>query len=327
MASERTFTLVSPHLTGEDIRQFQRDLTSRFKTWDINTHVTDDGDYGSATRDAGQQVCKGLGILHEIDMKNGVTPALRIKIRHPDTRTPQEIERSHSTDAQQFRAKLRERFQNGSAKTLTGIDVSNNQRTVHWAEVKAAGHSFAFHKVSEGLGTPDREFRGRWKAIRDAGLVRGAYHFARPQKGRDPKAEVHEFLGLVDQAGGFQDGDLRPVLDIEAFGAAGRLTAEQTQDWVRRFVDEMRARTGVRPIIYTGAFWRGAMGDPRDNFGCRLWLAAFVSDPQQFVPKAWAQESFSIWQHTEKGHCDGVAGGVDLNRLPGGEAALNRLRA
>jgi hypothetical protein len=124
MASERTFTLVSPHLTGEDIRQFQRDLTSRFKTWDINTHVTDDGDYGSATRDAGQQVCKGLGILHEIDMKNGVTPALRIKIRHPDTRTPQEIERSHSTDAQQFRAKLRERFRQTAAE-FDGVAVAS----------------------------------------------------------------------------------------------------------------------------------------------------------------------------------------------------------
>jgi GH25 family lysozyme M1 (1,4-beta-N-acetylmuramidase) len=327
MASERTFTLVSPHLTGEDIRQFQRDLSGRFKAWDINIRIADDGDYGSATRDAGQQVCKGLGILHEVAMNDGVTPALRIKIRHPDTRTPQEIARSDSPDAKDFRAKLRERFQHATGKTLTGIDVSNLQRTVDWTKVKAAGHSFAVHKVSEGLGTPDREFRGRWKAMHDAGLVRGAYHFARPQKGRDPKAEVHEFLGLVKQAGGLQDGDLRPVLDIEDFGAAGALTAAQTQDWVRRFVDEMRARIGVRPIIYTGAFWRGPMGNPPEHFGCRLWLAAFVKDdPEQFVPRAWAQESFSIWQHTEHGRCAGVAGDVDLNRLPGGEAALNRLR-
>jgi hypothetical protein len=124
MASERTFTLVSPHLSGQDIRQFQRDLSGRFKAWDINMRVADDGDYGSATRDAGQQVCNGLGILHEVAMKDGVTPALRIKIRHPDTRTPQEIERSESADAKDFRAKLRERFQHAAVE-FDGVSVAS----------------------------------------------------------------------------------------------------------------------------------------------------------------------------------------------------------
>jgi len=211
--------------------------------------------------------------------------------------------------------------------TLTGIDVSNHQPDVDWEKVKAAGHSFAFAKVSEGLNSPDRVFgKGRWKAMRDAGLVRGTYHFARPQKGRDPKAEVREFLGLVDKAGGFEDGDLLPVLDIEAFGAAGKLTPKQTVEWARGFVEEMHARIGKRPIIYTGSFWRDAMGNPPDDLRCALWLAAYVEKPQQFVPKAWAQESFTIWQHTDKGKSAGVAGNVDLNRLPGGEAALRRLR-
>jgi len=329
MASDRVFKLVSPHLTGEDIREFQRALSARFKAWDITTSVADDGDYGALTRDAAKQVCKGLGILHETAMQDGVTRELRGKISDPDTRADQEKQRSQSAAAKEFRAKLRERFKTsvaGSGKTLTGIDVSNNQATVDFAKVKAAGHSFAFHKVSEGLQTPDAKFGARWKAMRAAGLVRGAYHFARPQKRRDPKAEVNEFLGLIKQAGGLQDGDLLPVLDIEAFGAAGALNAAQTHAWARGFVDELHARAGVRPIIYTGAFWRDAIGNPADNLGCPLWLAAFVTDPKPFVPTAWAAESFSIWQHTETGSSAGVSGHVDLNRLPGGDAALNRLR-
>jgi lysozyme len=322
----RTFQLVAPHLTGEDIRAFQRDLSARFEAWDINHRVADDGDYDSATRDAAEQVCKGLGILHEKAMEHGVTPELRIRIRHPEQRTTQEIARSESASAKQFRAKLRERFK-GAGKTLTGIDVSNHQPNVDWHAVKAAGHNFAFHKVSEGIGSPDREFgKARWKAMRDAGLMRGVYHFARPQKGRDPKAEVHEFLRLLDQAGGLDEGDLRPVLDIEAFGQAGALTPEKTHAWARGFVDEVEARLGKRPIIYTGAFWRDRMGNPDDNLGCPLWLAAFVKNPDPFVPKAWAHQSFSILQHTDKGGCPGIAGHVDLNRLPGGQAALDRLR-
>lgn len=211
------------------------------------------------------------------------------------------------------------------ARVLTGIDVSNHQPSVDWEQVRGAGHTFAFTKVSEGLGTPDREFgRGRWKAMRDAGLVRGAYHFARPQKGRDPKAEVKEFLHLVELAGGFEDGDLVPVLDLEAYGKAGKLTPKQTLEWAGGFVEEMHARVGRRPIIYTGVFWRESMANPPHNLQCRLWLAAYVKDPKPFIPKAW--KTFSIWQHSETGSSPGVPGKIDLNRLPGGEAALNRLR-
>jgi lysozyme len=213
------------------------------------------------------------------------------------------------------------------ARILTGVDVSNHQPNVDWDAVKAAGHSFAFSKVTEGLGTPDTIFgRGRWEAMKEAGLVRGVYHFARPQRGRDPKDEVEEFLGRVDDAGGFDDGDLVPVLDLEAYGAAGKLTARKTLEWARGFVEEVHHRIGRRPIVYTGVFWRESMDDPPDDLGCPLWLAAYVKDPRPFIPKAWAQEGYTIWQHTETGSTGGVPGHVDLNRLPGGQAALDRLR-
>lgn len=213
------------------------------------------------------------------------------------------------------------------SQTLTGIDISNHQPVIDWEEVKAAGHSFALSKVSEGLGAPDREFgRARWKAMRDVGLVRGVYHFARPQRGRDPKDEVEEFLGLVERAGGLQDGDLVPVLDIEAYGAAGRLNPRQTLEWARGFVEEIHARIGRRPLIYTGVFWRESMANPPDDLGCRLWLAAYVASPKPFIPTAWAHRSFAMWQHTETGRTRGIPGDVCLDRLPGGQAALNRLR-
>ena len=42
--------------------------------------------------------------------------------------------------------------------TLTGPDVSLNQPDVDWAQVRAAGHTFAIAKVTDGLGTPDTAF-------------------------------------------------------------------------------------------------------------------------------------------------------------------------
>jgi len=217
----------------------------------------------------------------------------------------------------------------GATVTLTGPDVSLNQPNVEWAQVAAAGHAFAIAKATDGLGSPDPKFdRGRWKAMKDAGLIRGAYHFARPQKGRNPKDEVSEYLARMDAVGGLQPGDLVPLLDIEAFGKAGALTAPQTVEWVRGWVTEMRSRIGRAPIIYTGAFWRDTMGNPGDHFGCPLWLAAYVkkADLSGFVPVAWQNEGVTLWQHTSTGKCPGIDGGCDLSRFDGPRASFDALR-
>ncbi|HEV3001742.1 MAG TPA: glycoside hydrolase family 25 protein [Solirubrobacteraceae bacterium] len=215
-----------------------------------------------------------------------------------------------------------------SGGSFTGPDVSLNQPDVDWRMVRRAGHEFAFAKVSDGLGTPDPAFgRARWKAMKDAGLIRGAYHFGRPQRGRDPRDEVHEFLRLLRAAGGLQPGDLRPVLDLEKFGRAGRLTPRQTLEWTRGWVAEMRAQIGRRPIIYTGVFWRETLGNPPDHLDCPLWLAAYVPPGRlpALVPRAWSDEGWTFWQHTESGTCPGIPGPCDLNRFRGSRGDLRRL--
>jgi GH25 family lysozyme M1 (1,4-beta-N-acetylmuramidase) len=215
------------------------------------------------------------------------------------------------------------------AVTLTGPDVSENQPDVDWRKVKSGGHAFAIAKVSDGLGTPDPTFgKGRWKAMKDAGLIRGAYHFGRPQQGRDPKAEVAEFLDILKAAGGLAAGDLLPILDLEKFGKAGKLTARQTLEWTRDWVGELRRRVGRKPIIYTGAFWRDDLKNVADDLGCPLWLAAYVpaSKVKQFVPTAWKQEGQSLWQFTDKATCPGIAGRCDMSRFAGTREQFNRLR-
>lgn len=124
MAGEpRTFKLQSPHMTGDDVGAFQRDLQARFDAWTINITVADDSDYGDATKEAAQRVCIALGILHEQAMKGGVTPELRTKIRHPHKRTPQELTRSETAEAKAYRAKLRKKFE-GAGQLFDGHAVA-----------------------------------------------------------------------------------------------------------------------------------------------------------------------------------------------------------
>jgi len=216
-----------------------------------------------------------------------------------------------------------------TATRWSGPDVSDHQPSVNWGRVVAAGHRLAVAKATEGLTWRSKIFPERWKAMRDAGLVRGAYHFARPQPGRSGRDEAEFFLSVVDDAGGFRPGDLRPVLDLEAYGPTP-LSPSRTLRWARDFAHEVKAHCGRLPIVYTGAFWRDAMGNPDDGLGCHLWLAAYVRDPAPFVPHAWRESGWSIWQHTSSGSCPGIPGRCDLNvtrnrdviarlRLPAGD--------
>ena len=65
---------------------------------------------------------------------------------------------------------------------IHGIDVSRYQQTISWDMVKEMDvHGiklrFAFLKATEGIGNVDPYFNRNWKRAKEAGIIRGAYHF------------------------------------------------------------------------------------------------------------------------------------------------------
>lgn len=209
---------------------------------------------------------------------------------------------------------------------ITGPDVSsNNGANIDWRAVRRAGHTFCFVKATEGTGYKNPFFDTWWKQAKDAGLVRGAYHFARPAPGETGREEARFFLQAI---GGYRHGDLPPVLDLEAVVGLSPL---QLRSWVRNFVDEVRDRTGVDPIIYTGLwFWQPHVGGD-DNFGCPLWLAAYVDSPGSYVPKAWKGQGWTFWQFTDGKagplpHTVSGIGTCDISRFSGTRQQFDDLR-
>ncbi len=190
------------------------------------------------------------------------------------------------------------------ASRLAGIDVSHYQGQVNWATVKAAGVAFAFAKATDGLTHPDAFFSANWSGIKNAGLVRGAYHFFRPAQ--DAAAQAQTFL----QAVALQSGDLPPVLDVEnADGVSNNVLQSGVQTWL----ETVRAQTGVTPIVYASpGFWNQHMNS---NFGSYpLWVAQYgVQTPK--IPNGWTDWKF--WQYSQSGHVNGVNGAVDLDYFQG----------
>src|ERR1700730_17840678 len=66
--------------------------------------------------------------------------------------------------------------------SIHGIDVSKYQSIIAWEEVQKmqvrdVKLGFAFIKATEGVNNIDALFRRNWKKSKQAGIIRGAYHF------------------------------------------------------------------------------------------------------------------------------------------------------
>ncbi|HEX9734194.1 MAG TPA: GH25 family lysozyme, partial [Thermoanaerobaculia bacterium] len=128
-----------------------------------------------------------------------------------------------------------------------GFDVSWHSGAIDWPAVVADGPGFVILKATEGVDLKDAAFDDHWPAVREAGLVRGAYHFYVTED--DPDAQAALFTSVVELA----PGDLAPVVDIELIGHG---TAPGLPARLQRFLDLLEQRYGITPIIYTAPnFW------------------------------------------------------------------------
>ena len=136
-------------------------------------------------------------------------------------------------------------------------------------------------KASQGLawGAANEDwFKKCWRRIKEVGgpryghdWFRGTYHFLTFK--HDGAAQADYFLRLVEEAGGFDVGDIMPMVDAEEGGPgdwAGGEKLEDIKDPVKRkrlagqvvecvskFADRVRQRAGVRVMLYG----RGIMRD------------------------------------------------------------------
>ncbi|HKA89908.1 MAG TPA: GH25 family lysozyme [Haliangiales bacterium] len=197
---------------------------------------------------------------------------------------------------------------------LNGIDVSVYQGTIDWTKVKAAGITFAFIRVSDGLPPIDTRFHQNWSGARAAGVIRGAYQFYRSNE--DPIAQADL---LLDTMGALDADDLPPVADVESTDG---MTAAQIAANLRKWIDRVEAGTGRRPIIYTGPyFWTSKVGGTSAFADIPLWLANWTSGCPN-VPTGFTRWTF--WQWSSTGTVDGITGAVDLDKFDGDLAALHQ---
>lgn len=213
-------------------------------------------------------------------------------------------------------------FPASAAGKPKGHDVSSHQKNVDWQKAKSKGARFVYVKATESHSYRNPYFDQQYNGARDAGLIRGAYHFALPDKSSGRTQAAH----FVRNGGDWSaDGwTLPPALDIE-YNPYDRkhkcygLKKAKMVSWIKSFSNEVKRLTGRRPVIYTTAHWwntcTGGSGAFASNHA--LWVARYNAADAGALPAGWGY--WTIWQYDNGGSLPG-----DQNLFNGSLAQLKK---
>jgi GH25 family lysozyme M1 (1,4-beta-N-acetylmuramidase) len=180
--------------------------------------------------------------------------------------------------------------------SVPGIDVSGHQGNVNWPAQWNAGKRFVWVKATEGTGYRNPYFAQQYNGSFNQGFIRGAYHFALPD--RSSGAAQANFFS--SNGGGWSgDGKTLPgALDMEynPYGATCYgLSKTAMTSWIRDFSNTYKARWSKYPAIYTStSWWNQCVGS---SFGSTnpLWVARYASSVGQ-LPIGWSV--YTVWQYS-----------------------------
>ena len=198
----------------------------------------------------------------------------------------------------------------GSARADTtdqtlGHDVSGHQGAVDWSAAATGGAKFTYVKATEGTGFVNPQYGQQYDGAHAAGIIRGAYHFARP----DVSGGAEQAAYFIAHGGGWSpDGRTLPgALDIEynPYGDVcyGKSPADMTA-WIADFTRTYLARVKRSALIYTSTGWWKRCTGNTDRFGNTdpLWLARYAPEIGE-LPAGWDKQS--IWQFARGGGLPG----------------------
>lgn len=173
------------------------------------------------------------------------------------------------------------------------------QSNVDFNQAKANGARFVIIKATEGTTVKSSAFSSQYTGATNAGLIRGAYHFARP----DASGGAAQANFFLNNGGGWSgDGRTLPgMLDLESSSGVATcygLSRSQLVSWIQDFGNTYHAATSRWPMIYTNSgWWNQCVASSAFAADYPLVVASYTSSPR--IPTGFS--TYSFWQYADSG--------------------------
>ena len=168
---------------------------------------------------------------------------------------------------------------------LNGIDISHHNSTMVFSNrISLNDYDFVIMKATEGHGFIDTCFKQYSDKI-SPNVVRGYYHFARPDLTPSPSLEAMHFMKTINTLG----EDALLVLDWEAKALKYPIT------WALLWLKTVEQYYGKKPLIYCSeSYVKNLKLIKNNNNG--LWVAKYSKNNSK--PNVKPYRHYALWQYT-----------------------------
>ena len=192
---------------------------------------------------------------------------------------------------------------------VPGIDVSEHQQHIDWAQVKASGVEFVMIRLgwrgqTMGALEADTLARVNYAGAKAAGLKIGAYFFSQAITPAEALEEAEFALDMIRE----WELDMPVVFDWEPVSPTDRTSVVDTPTLLqcaRTFCDAVAA-AGYRPMIYFNPFLAETLLPLEEVDDYAFWLASYGEEMD--FPHA-----VELWQFSCTGRVPGIETPVDLD--------------
>ncbi len=175
-----------------------------------------------------------------------------------------------------------------------------------------------------GNNGTDSLFYTNYEGAKANGFLVSVYHVVKPNQPAD--SQIARLFSVL----GNRQLDLPIALDVERRdGQHGAQIAAN----VKSCAQEIEAKTGRKPIIYTARWVWSEFGLPNNALSeYDLWVANYRNSGQPtgspVLPPPWQNKSWRFWQYSESGNVPGInTNTTDLNVFDGDFEALKQYAA
>ena len=190
--------------------------------------------------------------------------------------------------------------------SIKGLDVSEFQGIIDWAQVKNAGYQFAMLRAGYGYRTPDQQFQRNAAECNRVGIPAGAYWFCYALSPEDARKEADGCLEVIApyrmEYPICYDIEHASLTYAEQNGVT--FTPSLATQIVKAFCDRIEER-GYFAMYYSNQNFLETYLSRDLNRRYALWFARYGS--------RYDGIDYGIWQYTSTGSIPGITGNVDLD--------------
>lgn len=196
---------------------------------------------------------------------------------------------------------------------LNGIDISNWQQGIDLSKVPC---DFVIAKATQGTGYVSPDCARQIEQARQTGKRFGVYHYV---SGGNAVAEANYF---VDNCANWIGKGLF-CIDWES----NENSAWGNEGYLEQVVAQVKARTGIPPIIYVQASRYAQVAAVANRQNCGLWIAQYADmNATGYQDTPWNEGAYAcvIRQYSSSGRLPGYGGNLDLNKFYGDGATYDK---